>query len=165
MRSAPAPRRSAATSTATRPSGAASTPAQEPGPALRRAWDRRAWAEARPDKVVPESGAELRQRWVEELRELGFTPPAVGVRAPRPSAIGRVNRDAVADLVLSRLGARRSAWNAADIRGEVERLIASVDVVAPTPVRRELVEDLTDRAVARCVPLLDRDDVPEHVRA
>jgi hypothetical protein len=28
-----------------------------------------------------------------------------------------------------------------------------------------LVEDLTDRTVARCVPLLARDDVPEHVRS
>ena len=28
-------------------------PGQEPGPTLRRSWDRRAWAEARPDKVVP----------------------------------------------------------------------------------------------------------------
>ena len=37
--------------------------------------------------------------------------------------------------------------------------------MAPAPVRRELVEDLTDRTVARCVPLLARDDVPEHVRA
>ena len=39
------------------------------------------------------------------------------------------------------------------------------DVVAPAPVRRELVEDLTERTVGRCVPLLARDDVPEHVRA
>src|SRR3954468_22171071 len=50
-------------------------PGQEPGPALRRAWDRRAWSTARPDKVVPEDGTELRQRWVEELHELGFAPP------------------------------------------------------------------------------------------
>ena len=128
-RSAPAPRRSPATSTATRPSGAASIPDEEPGPTLRRAWDRRAWAQARPDKVVPESGAELRQRWVEELHQLGFTPPTVGVEH-RAVAIGRVNRDAVVDLVLSRLGARRSSWNAADIRGEVERIIAAVDIVA-----------------------------------
>ena len=32
-------------------------------------------------------------------------------------------------------------------------------------MRRELAEDLTARAVDACVPLLDRDDVPEHVRA
>ena len=79
--------------------------------------------------------------------------------------IGRVNRDAVVEVVLSRLGARRSSWNAADIRGEVEWIIATVDVVAPAPVRHELVEDLGDHAVARCVPLLARDDVPEHVRS
>ena len=139
-------------------------PDEEPGPTLRRAWDRRAWAQARPDKVAPVSGDELRQRWVEELHQLGFTPPTVGVEH-RAVPIGRVNRDAVVDLVLSRLGARRSSWNAADIRGEVERIIAAVDVVAPAPVRHELVEDLTDRTVARCVPLLARDDVPEHVRS
>lgn len=73
--------------------------------------------------------------------------------------------DAVVDLVLSRLGARRSSWNPADIRGEVERISAGVDVVAPAPVRHELVEDLTDRSAARCVPLLARNDVPEHVRS
>jgi hypothetical protein len=37
-------------------------PNQEPGLGLRRAWDARAWAEDRPDKVVPRSGAELRAR-------------------------------------------------------------------------------------------------------
>ena len=68
-------------------------------------------------------------------------------------------------LVLTRLGARRSSWNAADIRGEVERIIASVGIVAPAPVRRELVEDLTGRTADHCVPLLQRADVPEHVRA
>ena len=50
-------------------------PGEEPGPGLRRAWDRRAWAQARPDKVVPADGAELRLRWVQELAELGFTAP------------------------------------------------------------------------------------------
>ena len=79
--------------------------------------------------------------------------------------IGRINRDVAADLVLTRLGAKRSAWNAADIRGEAERLIASVGVVAERPVRHELVEDIADRARTRCVPLLERDDVPEHVRS
>ncbi len=139
-------------------------PGEEPGPTLRRTWDRRAWSQARPDKVAPVSGDQLRAQWVEELHQLGFTAPTVGVEQ-RSVAIGRVNRDAVADLALSRLGARRSSWNAADIRGEVERIIAAVDVVAHAPVRHELVEDLTERTVARSVPLLGRDDVPEHVRA
>lgn len=137
---------------------------QEPGPTLRRTWDRRAWAQARPDEVVPKDGAELQQRWVDELHQLGFTPPTVGVEH-RAVPIGRVNRDAVAELVLSRLGARRSSWNAADVRGEVERIITSVDIVAPSQIRHELAKDLTARAVNRCVPLLARNDVPEHVRS
>ena len=137
---------------------------EEPGPALRRSWDRRAWAEARPDKVVPKDGTQLAQRWREELRDLGFTPPTKGLE-PQTTAIGRINRAALADLVVSRLGARRSAWNAADLRGEVERIVAAVNVVAAPAVRGELVEDLTSRAVDNCEPLLARDDVPEHIRA
>lgn len=137
---------------------------EEPGPRLRRTWDRRAWADARPDKVVPQDGAGLVAAWNNEPRDLGFTPPTI--RAPEPGLqIGRINRDVAADLVLTRLGAKRSAWNAADIRGEAERLIASVGVVAERPVRHELVEDVADRARTRCVPLLERDDVPKHVRS
>ena len=51
-------------------------PGEEPGPALRQSWDRRAWSDARPDKVVPVSGEDLRQRWVEELGDLGFVAPS-----------------------------------------------------------------------------------------
>ena len=142
-------------------------PGHEPGPRLRRVWDRRAWAQARPDKVTPTTGADLAARWRLELHDLGFAPPPepdLGA-ALEGTAIGRVDRDAVADLVLTRLGARRSAWNAADIRGQTEQIVAGLDVITPAPVRGELVEDLTARAVDRCVPLLDRGDVPEHVRA
>src|SRR5215218_329482 len=34
-------------------------PGESPGPALRRAWDARAWADGRPDKAPPRSGAKL----------------------------------------------------------------------------------------------------------
>jgi thymidine kinase len=67
--------------------------------------------------------------------------------------------------MLTRLAAGRSAWNAADIRGEAEQLLATEGVVAEAAVRSELAEDRTARALARCVPLLQRDGVPEHVRA
>ena len=110
----------------------------------------------------------MRRRWVEELTNLGYTPPwltrPTTAPAERPS-VGRVDRDAVADLALSRLGARRSAWNGADIRGEVETILTTLDLITPPAVRRELAEDLTARALAACRPLLARDDVPEHVRA
>jgi hypothetical protein len=76
-----------------------------------------------------------------------------------------LDRDALAKRAVDRLGARRSAWNAADIRGEVEKIIASCDVVARGAVRRELAEDLTARAIESCVPLMNREDVPEHIRA
>jgi conjugative relaxase-like TrwC/TraI family protein len=139
-------------------------PDEEPGPALRQAWDRRAWADARPDKVVPTNGEELRHRWMEELHELGYVAPAP--RAPLPVLrTGAVDRDGVVELALVRLGSRRSAWNAADARGEVERIIASGGGVVDGAVRRELAEDLTARVVATSRPLLRRPDVPEHVRS
>ena len=37
----------------------AANPGQEPGPAVRRSWDRRAWKDARPDKIAPTDGAEM----------------------------------------------------------------------------------------------------------
>jgi exodeoxyribonuclease V alpha subunit len=113
-------------------------PGEEPGPKLRRSWDRRAWAEARPDKVVPKDGAALVARWNHELRDLGFTPPSERVDVAAVP-IGRINRDVAVELILTRLGARRSSWNTADIRGEAERPIASVGVVAEASVRRELL--------------------------
>jgi len=146
----------------------ADNPDQEPGPKLHQAWDRRAWKEARPDKVVPEDGAELVQRWNDELRSLGYRDPTpqpglpIVVDAPRP---GSLSRDSAVETVLTRLGARRSAWNHADVRGEAEKWIAATGLVAPAAVRTELAEDITARALEACVPLLERVSVPEHIRA
>lgn len=138
-------------------------PGQVPGPKLRRGWDRRAWSEHRPDKDIPIDGAAVVARWREELHDLGYRPPEQEVRF-RGFPIASLDRDAVVDLALSRLGGRRSSWNAADIRGEVEKVIASVGIVATGAVRRELAEDLTIRTIAACTPLLERDDVPKHIR-
>ena len=139
-------------------------PGQTPGPALRRAWDARAWAEGRPDKVTPGSGAELTVRWRAELAALGYRDPDAPVQL-RSTPVGALDRDRAADRILTRVAAGRSAWNSADLRGEAERLIAAEGIVAETCVREELAEDLTARALALCVPLLERDGVPEHVRA
>src|SRR5919112_3076323 len=142
----------------------AAHPGEQPGPALQRAWDARAWAEGRPDKVIPRSGADLVARWRAELGSLGYRDPAHPISLA-PTPIGALDREAAVDTVLTRLAAGRSAWNAADVRGEVERLIAAEGIVADTAVRLELAEDLTARALDRCVPLIDREGVPEHVRS
>ena len=138
-------------------------PGQEPGPRLREVWDRRAWAQARPDKVVPIDGRELVDRWNAELRGLGYEDPAgpVQLSGTRP---GWVDRDAAAELVVSMLGSKRSAWNTADLRGHVEVLLAQTCLIADPAARIELAEDITARAANQCVRLLHRDDVPEHVR-
>jgi len=144
----------------------AAHPGQRPGPGLRRMWDARAWAEGRPHKVTPQPGTDIDGRWRAELAALGYRDRAE--RLPlRLAPIGGLDRDGLAEQALTRLGAGRSAWNAADIRGEVEQLIAAAGVVINAAVRMELAEDLTTRVLDRCVPLLDRDRgaVPEHIRA
>jgi exodeoxyribonuclease V alpha subunit len=50
----------------------AAHPGEHPGPALRRAWDTHAWAEGRPDKVSPQPGANVTERWRDELADLGY---------------------------------------------------------------------------------------------
>lgn len=140
-------------------------PGEEPGMRLREIWDRRAWAEARPDKVAPLSGVDLVTRWNAELRDLGYRDPAEPVVLD-PTQVGWINRDGTAEWALSQLSAKRSAWNEADIRGRVEMLLAETDLVAEPAARIELAEDITARALARCTSLLAHpDDVPEHVRA
>jgi exodeoxyribonuclease V alpha subunit len=139
-------------------------PDTEPGPRLRQTWDARAWADGRPDKVVPREGAELRQRWLDELAALGYRdrdkPTQLALELP-----GHLDRDAAATEVVARLGAARSAWNAADLRGEVEQLLACEQLVAHGAARGELAEDLTARALGLCVPLHREPALPEHIRA
>jgi hypothetical protein len=115
-----------------------------------------------------------------EPHELGFRSP--GRLVPLTSTpIGALDREQLVERALTRVGAGRSAWNTADVRGEVERLIAAAGVVADAGVRIELAEDLTARALAASVPLLPMGNqtagteaegveelvraVPEHVRA
>src|SRR3954464_13637016 len=86
-----------------------------------------------------------------------------------PTPIGALDRETAAERVLTRLAPGRAAWNPADVPGEAEQLLAADGSVSEPAVRIELAEDLTARALARCVPLLERDgapiDAPEHVRA
>ncbi|WP_347059650.1 MobF family relaxase [Blastococcus sp. HT6-30] len=142
----------------------AAHPGESPGPALRRSWDARAWAQGRPDKVLPQPGEDLTARWLTQLAALGYRDRNVPTDLT-PTAVGGLDREQAVERVLARLGAARSAWSAADIRGEVEQLFAAVGIVTDPAVRIELAEDLTARTLSRCVPLLDRAGVPEHIRA
>ncbi|WP_336033531.1 MobF family relaxase [Geodermatophilus sp. FMUSA9-8] len=142
----------------------AANPGRTPGPRLRRVWDARAWADGRPDKVLPQPGEDLTARWVAELAGLGYVDRDRPVDLV-PVPVGGLDRDAAVDSVLTRLAAGASAWNAAEIRGGVEQWIAAHGVVAEPAVRLELAEDLTARTRAASVPLLDRRGVPEDVRA
>ena len=143
----------------------AANPDQEPGPAVRRAWDARAWAEHRPGKAHLEPADVAHDRWLDELADLGYRPPT------RPATIvatpvGQVDRDAAGAEVVARLTATRSAWNQHDIRGEAELLLARAGVVVEVEMRRELAEDITARATAASVPFpFVTASTPVHVRA
>jgi exodeoxyribonuclease V alpha subunit len=145
-------------------------PGQQPGPALRRSWDARAWVEHRPDKTpaggVPD-GQVVHERWLDELDRLGYRPPARPVEVVGQS-IGGLDRDAAAAEILARLTAAGSAWNQADIRGEAEQLIARRDIIAAPEVRAELAEDLVARAAGIARPLPGLEDrvasMPVHIR-
>src|SRR3954468_18277728 len=89
----------------------AAHPGEHPGPALRRAWDARAWADGRPDKVTPRSGADLTAQWRAELAALGYHDPDRPV-VLRPTPVGALDRDRAVNRILTRLAAGRSAWNA-----------------------------------------------------
>jgi exodeoxyribonuclease V alpha subunit len=143
---------------------AAAHPGEHPGPGLRRSWDARAWAAGRPDKVLPQPGEDLTARWLAELVALGYRDRNVPIGLT-PTPVGGLDREQVADRVLARLGAARSAWNPTDVRGEVEQVIAAAGIVTDPAVRIELAEDLTARTLSRCVPLLHRGGLPEHIRA
>jgi exodeoxyribonuclease V alpha subunit len=142
----------------------AAHPGERRGPGLRRAWDARAWADGRPDKVTSQPGADLTARWLAELASLGYRDHSRPMDST-PTPVGMLNRNDAVERVLARLAASRSAWNAADIRGEAEQLIAAAGIVADAAVRTELAEDLTARTLERCLPLLSGEGVPDHIRA
>jgi exodeoxyribonuclease V alpha subunit len=70
-------------------------PGQEPGPSIRQSWDRRAWKDARPDKIVPADGAQIIAHWNRQLYDLGYRDPIAhgavqpGAAGPRRHAAGR----------------------------------------------------------------------------
>ena len=81
---------------------------QEPGLRLRRTWDRRAWADARPDKVVPAGGADLVAAWNSELHDLGFTPPPFRRPAEPRAGCRSVGSTATSPPTLCSVGSARS---------------------------------------------------------
>src|SRR3954452_2127346 len=74
----------------------AAHPGERPGPALRRSWDARAWADGRPDKVTPQPGTDLTTRWLAELTALGYRDRNIPVDLT-PASIGGLDRDAAVE--------------------------------------------------------------------
>jgi hypothetical protein len=75
------------------------------GPALHRRWDAPAWAEGRPDTVLPRPSANVTEQWLAELADRGSRNR--GVPLDRiPSPVGGLDRDAGAETALARWPSR-----------------------------------------------------------
>ena len=146
-------------------------PGAEPTAAQLRSWDTRGWEDARPAKAKnPTRGDDCEQEWVTELRALGVDLDAHQQMRPATVGavtIGAVDRDEVAARALAALGSGargRSTWCTFDIRGSVEEVLSKVDVVGDRDGYREMAEDISNRVLANCLSVVDRADVPEHIR-
>ena len=144
----------------------AANPGQEPGPGVRRSWDRRAWKDARPDKVVPTDGAELVDHWNQQLHDLGYRDPhTLGL----PIVVG----DTAGGGSTATPPWRRSCPAGREAVGVERRrhprrgreAIAAAGLVADPAVRIELAEDLTARPSRRACRCWTSTGVPEHVRS
>ena len=120
----------------------------EPGPALRRAWDARAWADARPDKVIPDRRRRAARRWLAELADLGYRDPTSRSPSARSrSARSTATRPSGRCWRGSRRVGRRGTPPTSAARSN--SCIARRNLVIDAAVRLELAEDLTARALAR----------------
>jgi hypothetical protein len=134
-----------------------SHPGEEPGRGLWRAWRARAWASGRPRRAVTNAGREHAAGWAGQLRGLGYRDPEPPFCA-LPVAVGvharEFDRDAAVPRIVVGLAGRWSRWNAADVRGEAELVVARAGIIAEAAVRIELTEDLTARVLETSDPIL-----------
>ena len=102
----------------------------------------------------------------------GTASCAISATATRPNPWRWRGRGRVGSTAMPRptwssrsSGRRGRRGTRADIRGKTEVLLAQTGLLADPAARIELAEDITARATDRCVTLLTRPDVPEHVRS
>lgn len=147
-------------------------PGSEPERKLLRAWVQRAWEDGREKKkLAAADGGTWEDGWRNELAELGVDAEAERVRPAvdhQTMAVGSADRDWLARRVLAVLGAGargRAAWNVYDIRGVAEEVITGLDIAAERAAVDDLAEDVTARANAASVNVLDAGrEAPAHVR-
>ena len=159
-------RRSAATSTATRPTGGPSIRVRSPAGGC--AGGGTGGRGRRPDRTrsCPPTAPSWPPAGVRSCTNWGSPPPSRASdrarRWGRRSAASTGTRWSTWCSLGWVRGGRRGTPRTSAARSK--RSSPAVDIIAPGAVRRELVEDLTGRTIDACVPLLDRPDVPEHVR-
>jgi hypothetical protein len=140
-------------------------PAQEPDAAVRREWDQKAWAFERPRKRQATENAEA--KWVRELRDDGlqvdgFKP----VDRPAAATLDQLDREAIAERVVTVAGSKSSAWSLADLEGHVGVTVGQAGVRA-TPEEVTVFARTIAAEVAAKLPQLHMDvpgQVPTWVR-
>lgn len=140
-------------------------PGQEPDAATQREWDQKAWAFERPRKRQATENAE--QKWVRELREEGLQVDAFApVERPAALTLDQLDRDAIAEHVVTVAGSKASAWSVADLEGHVGVLVGQTCVRA-TPEEVTVFARTVAAQVAANLPQLHMDvpgQVPGWVR-
>ena len=133
-------------------------PDREPSQRVVNGWDQAAWEKTRQAKrAVPETPDELTARLGAELAGAGFDF-GPGARAPitfEEISVVEVDRDLVAEMVVSTLSGQKSAWSKADLSAEVERAVLATGVTGLGEQMGELVGEAEARALAQCRSVLD----------
>ena len=142
----------------------AAHPGEVASESVRNGWKDQAWREGRKAKPrAQETSAERSERVRVELAAAGFdftstrTGGALAVSAGR--GVDEVDRDVVAAAVVTELEARSSTWSSAELNAAVARQVAGCGVLADRAAVRDLTQDVTTRARAMSVSVLEETRV------
>jgi conjugative relaxase-like TrwC/TraI family protein len=140
-------------------------PSQEPDATVQREWDQKAWAHERPRKRQATENAEA--KWVRELHEDGLQVDGFApVDRPAAATLDQLDRDAIAERVVTIAGSKASAWSLADLEGHLGVTVGQAGVRA-TPEEVTVFARTIAVEVAATLPQLRMDvtgQVPTWVR-
>ncbi|MBW3643350.1 MAG: AAA family ATPase, partial [Actinobacteria bacterium] len=124
----------------------------EPGPRDLYLLERRAVTSSRPGKDHPADAAVLRADWQAQARAAGHRLDRLPDGQVRLPGTDPIDPEAVITTALERVAAEQSEWLATDISRHIAALMPP-GVAATAKELTRLVDELTDRAMARCEEL------------
>lgn len=136
----------------------------EPSPRTIASLERTAVRTSRPAKTHGVDGDALRREWIDTARAAGFDPSRLVPPSPMPlPGIASIDRDAIVRAALDGVEAEKAAWLPADISRHIAPLLPA-ECATDAPRLTALVDELTDIAVERCLPLGPEPSADSHRR-